>query len=152
MTPRITACQASLFFTTSQNLLKFISFELVVLFNHFILCRPLLFLPSILPSVRVFFNELALHISWPKYWSFSFSISPSNEYSELIYFRVDLFDFFSVQGTQESSPAPQFENINSWTLSLLYGPTLTFVHDYWKNHSFDYMHLCWQSKITQVIG
>ena len=104
--------------------------------NHLILCRPLLLLPSIFPSIRVFSNESALHIRWPKYWSFSFNISPSNEYSGLISFRLDWFDFLAVQGTLESSPTPQFKSISSSVLSLLYGPTLTSIHDYLKNHSF----------------
>ena len=81
-------------------------------------------------------------------WSFSFSISPSNEYSGLIFFRIDWFDLLAVQGTLESSPVPHFESINSLVLSLLYGPTLIFVHDYWKHHSFDTMDLCWQSGIS----
>ena len=115
--------------------------------NHLILCHPLLLLPSIFPNVRVFSNKLALCIRWPKYWSFSFSISGSNEYSGLISFRIDWFDLLAVQGTQESSPAPQFESINSSVLSLLYDPTLTFIHGYWINHSFDYTGLCWQSGV-----
>ena len=97
--------------------------------------RPLLLLPSIFPSIRVFSNESALCIRWPKYWSFSFS--PSNEYLGLISFRIDCFDLLAVQGTFRSPPAPQFKSINSLVLSLLYGPTLTSIHDYWKNHSFD---------------
>ena len=97
--------------------------------NHLILCRPRFLLPSIFPSIRVFSSELALRIRWPKYWSFS--VSPSNEYSELISFGIDWFDLI-VQGTLESFLEPQFESINSLVLSLLYGPTLTSVHDYWK--------------------
>ena len=88
---------ASLSFTISQSLLKFMSIESVMLSNHLILCHPLL-LPSIFPSIRYFSNELAPHIRWPKFWSFSFSISPSNEYSELISFRIDWFDLLAVQG------------------------------------------------------
>ena len=80
--------------------------------NHLILCPPLLLLPSNFPSIRIFSNELALHIRWPKYWNFSFSISSSNEYSGLISFRIDRFDFHAVQGTLESSPIPQFESTN----------------------------------------
>ena len=106
--------------------------------NHLILCRPLFLLPSIFPSIRVFSNESALLIRCPKYWSFSFNISPSNEYSGLISFRIDWFDLLA-RDSQESSLAAQFENISSSVLSLVYGPTLTFIHDYWKNHSFDYM-------------
>ena len=103
--------------------------------RHLILCPPRLLLPSIFPSVRVFPNESVLCIRWPKYWSFSFSISPSNEYSGLI-FRIDWLDLLAVQGTFKSPPTPQFKSISSLALSLLYGPTLTSIHDYWKNHSF----------------
>ena len=105
--------------------------------HHLILCHPLLLLPPIHPRVRVFSNESALPIRWPKYWSFSFNISPSNEYSGLISFRMDWLDLLAVQGFQESSPMPQFKSINSSALSLPYGPTLTSIHNYWKNHSFD---------------
>ena len=101
--------------------------------NHLILCRPLLLLPSIFSSIRIFSNESVLRIRWPKDWSFSFSISPSKDYSGLISFRMDWFNLLSVQGTlQESSPTPQFKSINSSTLSFLYGPTLTSIHDNWK--------------------
>ena len=137
-TPWTTACQASLSVTNSQSLLKLISIELVMPSNHLILCHPLVLLPSIFPSTRVFSNELALHIRWPKYWSFSFSISPSNEHPGLISFRMDCLDLFAVQGTlQESSPKPQFKSINSSVLSFLYSPTLTSIHDHWKNHGLD---------------
>ena len=112
--------------------------ELVMPSNHLILCDPFLLLPSIFPSSRVFSNESALCIRWPKYWSFSFSISLSNEYSGLISFRIDWFDLLaSPRNSQESSPTPQFKSINSSVLSLLFGATCTSVHDYWKNHSFD---------------
>ena len=97
-TPRTAACQASLSFINSRNLLKLMSIEPVMPSNHVNLCHPLLLLPSILPSIRVFSNESVLCIRWPKYWSFSFSISPSNEYSGLISFRIDWFDFLAVQG------------------------------------------------------
>ena len=97
-TPQTAVRQASLSSTISWNLLKLMSIES----NHLILCRPLLLLPSIPPSIRVFSNESALHIRWPKYWSFSFSISPSNEYSELISFRIDWFDLLAVHGTLKS--------------------------------------------------
>ena len=99
-----------------------------------ILCCLLLLLSSIFPSIRVFSNESALHIMWPKYWSISFNISPSNGYSGLIPFKIDWFNLLSVQGIlkKESSPAPWFESINSLALSLLYGPTLTSIYDYWK--------------------
>ena len=125
------------------------SIESVMPSNHLILCHPLLLLPLIFPSIRVFSNELALHIKWQKYWKFSFSINPSNEYSGLISFRIDWFDFFcSPKDSQESSPTPQFKSINSLGLSFLYGSTLTSVHDYRKNHSFDYTDLCQQSNVS----
>ena len=96
------AHQATLSFIISRNLLKLMSVESVMPSSHLILCHPLLFLPSIFPSIRVFSNESALHIRWPKYWNFSFSISPSNEYSGLISFRIDWFDLLEVQGTLKS--------------------------------------------------
>ena len=99
--PMITARQASLSITNSKSLLRLMSIELVMPSNHLILCRPLL-LPSILPSIRVFSNESVLCIGWPKYWSFSFSISPSNEHSGLISFRMDWLNFLAVQGTLKS--------------------------------------------------
>ena len=101
-TPWTAARQAPLSFTISQNLLKFMSIESVMPSNHLIFCCPLLILPSIFPSISVFSNESALHIRWPKYWSFSFSIRPSNEYSGLISFRIDWFDCLAVQGTLKS--------------------------------------------------
>ena len=101
--------------------------------NHLIFYQPLLLLPSIFPNIRVFSNELALHIRWPKYWIFSFSISPSNEYTGWISFRIDWFHFIALQGTLRRTPL--FESINSLAHSLLYDPTLTSIHDYWKNHS-----------------
>ena len=97
VTPWTGACQAPLFSNISQSLLKFVFIELVMLSNHLILCHPLLLLPSVLPSIRVFSNELALRIRWPKYWSFSFSISPSNECLGLLSFRIDWFDLLAVQ-------------------------------------------------------
>ena len=98
-----------MFFTISWTLLKLMSIESIILFNYFILCHLLLLLSSIFPSIRVFSSELAVCIRWPKYWSFSFSISPPNEYSGLISFRVDQFDLPVVQDSQESSPASQFK-------------------------------------------
>ena len=118
------ACQASLSITNSQSLLKLSSIESVMPSNHLILCHPLLLLPSIFPSIRVFSDESVLCIRWPKYWSFSFSISPSNEYSGLISFRMAWLDLLAVQGTLKS-------------LLQHYSPTLTPMHDYWKTHSFD---------------
>ena len=102
VTPWTAARQASLSITNSRSLLKLMSIELVMRSNHLILCRPLLNLPSIFPSINVFSNESALHIRWPQYWSFSFSISPSNEYPELISFRMDWLDLLVVQGTLKS--------------------------------------------------
>ena len=133
--------------TTSWSLLKLMPIELMMPSNHLILGRPLL-LPSIFLSIRVFSNESVLHIRWPKYWSFSFSISPSNEYSGLISFRMGWLDLLAVQGTQESSPTPQFKSVNSLVLSFLCSPTLTSIHDHRKNHSFDKMDLCWQSSVS----
>ena len=103
-TPWTTACQASLSFTNSQSFLKLMSIELVMLSNHLIYCHPLLLLPSIFPSIRVFSTESAFSIRWPKYWSSSFSISPSDEYSRLISFRIDWLDPLTVQGTLKSLP------------------------------------------------
>ena len=101
-TPWTAACQASLSITNSRSLLKLMSFKSVMPFNHLILYRPLLLLPSLFPTIRVFSNESVLHIMWPKYWSFTFSISPSYEYSGLISFRIDWFDLLEVQGTLKS--------------------------------------------------
>ena len=112
-TPWTAACQASLSITNSWSLLKLVSIELVMRSNNLIICCPLLLLPSIFPNIRVFSNESVLHIRWPKYWSFSFSITPFNEYSGLISFRMDWLDLFAVQGTQEFSLTPQFKSINS---------------------------------------
>ena len=131
-TPRIAARQASLSITISWSLLKLKSIELVMPSSHLILCCPLLLLPSILPSIRVFSNESVLRIRWPKDWSFSFNISHSNEYSGLISFRIDWFDLCEVQGTLESSPTPQFKSINSSVLSFLHSPIFTSIHDHWK--------------------
>ena len=131
-TPWTTARQASLSLNNSQSLPKPMSIEPVMPSNNFILCRPLLLLPSIFPSIRVFSNESTLHIRWPKYWSFSFNISLSNEHSGLISFRMDWLDLLQVQGTLKSSPTPQFKSINFSALSFLYSPILTSIHDHWK--------------------
>ena len=96
------------------------------------------------PSIRVFSKELVLHIRWPKFWSFSFNISPSNEYSGLISFKIDWLDLCAAQ---ESSLTPHFKSINSSAISFLYSPILTSIHDHWKNHSLDYMELCWLVKL-----
>ena len=107
-------------------------------------CHCLLHPPSIFPSLRVFSNESTLCIKWPKYWSFSFSISSSNESSVLISFRIDWLDLLAVQGTLKGLLQHHSGGIHSLVLSLLYGPTLTFIYDDWKNHNFDYMDLCQQ--------
>ena len=137
VTPCTAEHQASLS-TTSRSLLKFIPIEWVRPSNHIILCCPLLLLPSVFPSIPVISNDSALPIRWPKYVSFSLSISLSNEYSWLILFRMDWLDLLAVQGTQEPSPTPQLESITSSALSLLYGPTLISIREYWKDNSFDY--------------
>ena len=136
---------ASLSFIISQSLLKLMSIESVMQSDHLIFCLLLLLLPSVFPSIRVFSNESTLH-KWPKYWSFSFSLS--NECSGLISFRIDWFDRIAVQGTYKSSPALQFKSISSLVLSFPYGPTLTFIHDYWKNYNSDYTDLCRQSDVS----
>ena len=147
-----TACQASLSFTISWSLPKFMSIASVMPSNHLILWHPLL-LPSIFPSIKDFSSESALCIRWPKYYSFNFSISPSNEYSGMIFLNIRtdfLYEWLvgspcSPRDSQESSPTPQFKTINSSVLSFLYSPTLTSIHDYWKNHSFDCMNFYLQS-------
>ena len=116
--------------SNSGSLLKLMPIELVRPFNHLILCQPLP-VTSILPSITVFSNESVFRIRWSKCWSFSFSISPSSEYSGLISFRINWFDLLAIQG-DFSSPALQFESINSWEVSLIYGWTLKFLHDYCK--------------------
>ena len=135
-TPWTAARQGSLSITISQSLHKPMSIESLMPSNHLILCRPL-HLPSIFPSIRVFSNESVLHIRWPKYWSFSFNISPCNEYLGLISFRVEVWSPCSPKDSLESSPTPNFKSIYSSVLSFLYDPALTSIHDYWKNHSFD---------------
>ena len=137
VTPWTAARQASLSITNSQSLLKLMAIQSVMPSNHLILCHPLYLLLSMFPSIRVFSSELTLCTQWPKYWSFSFSISPSNEYSGLTSFRMDWFELYCPKDSQESSPAPEFKSINFSALSLLYGPTLTSVHHYWKIHSFE---------------
>ena len=150
VTPWTAARQASLSITKSRSLLKLMSIELVMPSDHRILCSPLLLLISIFPSIRVFSNESVLGIRWPKYWSFSFSISPSNEYSGLISFRMDWLDLLAVQGTLKSL----FQHHSSKASILrcsafFYSPALTSIHDYWKNQGFDYMDLC--LKMTSLL-
>ena len=130
VTPWTAACQAFLSITNSQSLLKLKYIRLVIPSNHLNFCCPLL-PPSIFPSIRVFSNESTLHVRRPKYWSFSFKIGPSNEHSGLVGSPC------SPRDSQESSPTPHCKSINSLVLSFLYTPTLTSIHDHWKNHSLD---------------
>ena len=143
-TPWTAACQASLSITNSRSLPKLMSIELVIPSNHLILCHPLLLLPSIFPSIRVFSNESVLHMRWPKYWSFSFNISPSSGYSGLISFRMDWLDLLKSKGHSRVFFNTTVQSINSLALSFLYSRTLTSIHDHWKNHSLVQMDLCWQ--------
>ena len=136
-TPWTAARQGSLSITNSQSPPKPMSIQSVMPSNHLILCHPVLLLPSVFPSIRVISGESLLPIRWPKYWSFSFSISPSNEYSGLISFRMDWLDLLAVQGFSRVFSNTTGQNINSSVLSFLYIPTVTSIHDYWKNHSLD---------------
>ena len=136
-TPGTTACQASLSITNSQSPPKPMSIVSVMPSSHLILCHPLLLLPPILPSIRVFSNESALCMRWPKYWSFSFSIIPSKEIPGLISFRMDWLDLLAVQGTLKSLLQHHSSKASTSALSLLHSPTLTSIHDHWKNHSLD---------------
>ena len=137
-TPWIAARQASLSITNSRSSPRFTFIESVMPSSHLNLCHPLLLLPPIPPSIRVFSSESTLCMRWPKYWSFSFSNIPSKEHPGLISFRMDSFGPpCSPRDSQESSPTPQFKSINSLALSFLHSPTLTSIHDYWKNHSLD---------------
>ena len=137
-TPWIAVHQASLSITISWSSFKLTSIESMMPSTHLILCRPLLFLPPIPPSLRVFSNESTLHMRWPKYWSFTFSISPSKKHPRLISFRNGLVGSpCSPWDSLESSPISQFKSISSSALSFLHSPTLTSIHDYWKNHSLD---------------
>ena len=140
--PWIEPHKASLSIINSQTLLKLKYIEMVVPSNHLILCHPLIFLPLMLPSIRVFSSESVL-IRWPKYWTFSFSICLPNEYSELISFRIDWFDLLAVQRTLKSPSTPQFQSITSSALSVLCGPTLTSIYDYQKK-----MDYCQQSNVS----
>ena len=137
-TPWITARQASLSITNSRSLPILMSIESMMPSSHLIFCHPLLLLPPIPPSIRVFSNESTLSMKWPKYWSLGLSISPSNEQPGLISFRTDWLDLLVAQGTlKEYSPTPQSKSITFSALSFLHSPTLTSIHDHWKNHSLD---------------
>ena len=140
----LAAHQACLCFAISWSLLQLMSSESILPSSHLILCCLLPLLPSIFPSIRAFANESVLCIRWPKYWSFSFSISPFNEYSGLISISMDWLDLLAVQGTLKS--LLQYRSLK--VLRFLYGPTLTSIHDYWENNSFDEMDLCQQSNVS----
>ena len=147
--PWTVAHQASLSIANSGSLLKLMSIESVMPSNHFVLCRPLLLLPSIFPSVRGFSSESVLRIRWPKYWNFSFSISPSNEYSGLISFRIDWFDLLAVQGTLKS--LIQHHSLKAsilWHLAFFMVQVSYIGNDYWKNHDFDFTNLFRQSDVS----
>ena len=147
-TPWTAAHQASLSITNSWSPPKPMSIEPVMPSNHLIIYAPLLLLPSIFPSIRVFSNELPIHIRWPKYWSLSFNISPSiNTQDYLLQDRL-VGSPCSPRDSQESSPTPEFKSINSLVFSCLYGPTLTSIQDYQKNHSFDQTDL--SAKVSKV--
>ena len=147
MIPWIAESQASLSITKARSSLKLMCIESVMPSSHLILCHPLLHLPPVFPSIRIFSNESVLCIRWPNYWSFGFSLSPSNEYSGLISFRIDWFELLSVQGTLNNLQYYSSKTSTLLVLSLLYGLSLSPTHDYWKNHSFDYPDLCWQSGV-----
>ena len=147
VTPWTAACQASLSFTISCYLLKLMFTESVVLSNLLILFCPLLILPSIFSHIMVFSSDSALRITWPKYWNFS--ISPSNEYSGLISFRIDWFHLLSVQRTLKSFLQHQSLKASSLQCSACFMVQLsTSIHDCWKSHSFDYMDLCQQNDVS----
>ena len=142
------ALHTSLSITNSWSLLTLMSIESVMPSNHLILCRPLLLLPSIFPSIRVFSNESALCIRWPKSWSFSFSISPSKEHSGLISFRVDWLDLLAVLGTLKSLLQHHSSKASILWPSAFFTVQHTCLYDNWKNHSLDQMDLCWQSNVS----
>ena len=137
MTPWTAAHQASLFITNSRSLLRHISFISVMPSNRLILCHPLLLLPSIFPNIGVFSNESVLPIRWSKYWSFGFSISPSNEYAGLISLGWTGWISLLSKGLSRVFSNTTVQKHQFLGLSFLYSPTLTSIHDYWKNHSFD---------------
>ena len=136
-TPWTAAHQASVSTHNSWSLLKLMPIASVMPFNHLILCRPLILPPSIFASIRVFSKESVLRIRWPKYWSFSFSISPSNEYSGLISFKIDWLDLLAVQGTLKSLLQHYSTKASILWRSAFFTVQLTSIHDYWKNHSLD---------------
>ena len=142
------ARQTSQSFTISQSLFKLMSIESVMPSIHLVFCHPLLLLPSIFPSIRVFSNESALHISWPKYWSFSFSISPSSEYSGLISFRIDYLISLQSKGLSRVFSNTTIEKHQFFGTQPFLWSNSHIIHDYWKNHSFGEMDLCRQSNVS----
>ena len=142
------ACQASLFFTIFHSLLKLMPLELVMPSKHLILYHPLLLLPSVFPSTRVFSQWVGSSHQVAKGLELQLQYSPSNEYSGLVSFRIEWFDLLAVQRMLKSLLQHQFKNISYLALSLLYGPRVTSVHDYWRKHSFNYIDLCWQSNVS----
>ena len=150
MTPWTRARQALLSSTASHSCVNFMLVASQTLSSHLILCRPLLLLPSHFPSIKVFSKESSLLMRWPKYWSLSFRICPSNEHSGLISFRIDRF-VLAVQGTLKSL-LQHNKGINSSAVCFLCGPALTSIHRYWRNHSFDYGYLCRQGDVSGSKG
>ena len=148
MTPWTGAHQASLSITNSRSLLKLVSITSVMSSNHLILCHHLLLLPSVFPNIGVFSNELFRPIRWPKYWSFSFSISPSSEDSGLISFKIDWLNLLAVQGTLKSLLQHHSSKASILWCSAFCSPTLISICDYWKNHSFDYTDFCGQNNVS----
>ena len=135
MTPRTAAHQASLSITNSRSLLKLMSIESVMSSNHLILCCPLLHLPSIFPSIRIFSNELPLRMRWPKYWSFSFNVSPSNQHPGLISFKMNSLDLLAVQGILKRLLQHHSSKASILWRSAFF--TVQLSHPYWRNHSLD---------------
>ena len=150
VTPWTAAHRASLSITNSLSLLKLMSIESVIPYNHLILCRPLLLLPSVFTSIMVFSNEPVLCIRWPKYWSFSLSISPSNEYSRLNSFGLTGWISLQFKGLSRIFTNTTVQSINYLVLSFVNTPILTSIHDYWKNHNFDYVYFCQQSNVSAL--
>ena len=152
MTPWTTAHQVSLSITNSQSLLKLISIESLMPSNHLILCHPLLLLPSIFPSIRVFSNDSALCIRWPKYWSFSFNISSSNEHSGLISFRMDWLDLLAGQGTLKSLLQHHSSKASILWCSAFFIVQLTSIHDYWNVTALNSPSLHFNQVLTLIYG
>ena len=147
-TPRIAARQAALSITNSWGLLKLMPIESVMPSSHLILCRPLLLLPPISPSIRVFSNESTLCMRWPKYWSFRFSISPSSEHQDLSPSGWTVWISLQSKGLSRVFSNTTVQKHQFFSAQLLHSPTLTSIHDDWKNHSLDQMDLCWQSNVS----